>query len=79
MIKDQQGKPTHAKENQIIEYINGFWTVVYDPTEIAGVSIVGCMADDLIKNLYIYDKNERTWVDYINKHYKSGYFRFWLS
>ena len=79
MIVDENGNPTHAKENQIIEYRNGFWTVIYKPEEFIGRSIVRCMADDIIGNLYIYDNKDKTWVDYINKHYKAGYFRIWVG
>ena len=79
VIKDKNGKSTHAKENQIIEYKNGFWTVVFDPNEYESQKIVRCMADDLIKFLYVYDDEEKTWIDYINRYYKIGYFRFWLS
>ena len=74
IIKDESGNITHAKENQIIEYRDGNWVIVYDPL-LNDVSIVRCMADDLFKNIYMYDKSSKTWVDYINRYYKEGYFR----
>lgn len=74
IIKDESGNICHAKENQIIEYRNGNWIISYNP-ESMEKSIVRCMADDLIKNVYIYDKASKTWVDYINRFYKEGYFK----
>lgn len=79
IIKDESGNTTHAKENQIIEYRNGFWTIVYNPEDVNGRSIVRCMADDIITNLYVYDSKQKTWLDLINKLYKSGYFRIWVA
>lgn len=79
IIKDKNGFSAHAKENQIIEYKNGFWTVAFDPEEVSGKKLVRCMADDLLRFLYIYVDDKKMWTDYINHYYKAGYFRFWVG
>lgn len=92
IIVNDEGVVSHARENQIIEYKkhtirqdNGSfrtfdaWTIVYDPKTSSGKPLVRCVADDLIKRIYTYSKEDRTWVDYINTYYRSGYFKIYLN
>ena len=82
IILDENGIVSHAKENQIIEYmeIDGekHWVIEYNPNKINTRAIVRCMADDLIKNIYSYDPDTKEWSDYINRIYKAGYFQLWI-
>lgn len=92
VIVNNEGIVAHAKENQIIEYMEhtikqddgsfktfNAWTIVFDPTNLPGKPIVRCIADDLIKRIYTYNKDEKTWVDYINSYYQAGYFKIYLN
>lgn len=92
VIVDNEGVVTHARENQIIEYMKhtikqddgsfktfNAWTIVFDPKNITGKPIVRCLADDLIKRIYTYNKNDQSWVDYINCYYRAGYFKIYLN
>ena len=83
IILDENGIVSHAKENQILEYMEingeGHWVIDFNPYKNKIKAVVRCMADDLIRFLYHYDPETNEWSDYINRIYKAGYFQLWIK
>ena len=73
-LKDLQGNILSSiKENSIIEYKNGFWTLVLDPKEQPAIYYLRDLSD--AKYLYSYNEEYDIWYDVINRKYRSGNWR----
>lgn len=73
-LKDKNGNILPLiEENCIIEYINGFWTLVLNPKEQPAIYYVRDLSD--AKYLYSYNEDYNIWYDVINKKYRAGMWR----
>jgi hypothetical protein len=59
--------------NNIIQYINGYWTLMTDPVNEPAVYYVRDLSD--AKYLYSFNTDYNIWYDVINKRYRSGQWR----
>ena len=59
--------------NCIIEYKNGFWTLMTDPKNEPATYYVRDLSD--AKYLYSYNEDYKIWYDVINKKYRTGMWR----
>ena len=60
-------------ENCIIEYKDGYWTLMLNPKEQPAIYYVRDLSD--AKYLYSYNEDYNIWYDVINKKYRSGMWR----
>ena len=73
-LKDRNGNTLQSiNENCIIEYRNGFWTLMLDPYEQPAIYYVRDLSD--AKFLYSYNSEYNIWYDVINRKYRAGSWR----
>lgn len=74
ILKDKNGNILNEiSANSIIEYKNGFWTLMLDPKEQPAVYYVRDLSD--AKYLYSYNEDYDIWYDVINRKYRAGMWR----
>lgn len=73
-LKDLNGNTLEKiDENCIIEYKDGYWTLMLNPKEQPAIYYVRDLSD--AKYLYSYNEDYNIWYDVINKKYRSGMWR----
>lgn len=74
ILKDKNGNILNEiNANSIIEYKNGYWTLMLDPKEQPAIYYVRDLSD--AKYLYSYNEDYDIWYDVINRKYRAGMWR----